>query len=180
MIKVFLTDLDGCLTDGNYCVSTEGVLSKNFYTRDWAGLMMLNNAKVIVGIATYAEDRVLENKLEQIPWAGRIKVLKTVTDKLKRVEEHFNWELSRGMLSWDDFAFIGDDVGDIPLLRKVGLPACPADADPVVIESVRGLPDGIVLNNIGGHGAVRELANYVMRLNGAGDPVSLFRRADVD
>lgn len=179
VIKVMLVDLDGCLTDGNYQISIDGKLSKNFFTRDWAGLMMLNNAGVKTGIATYAEDGVLDQKIKQIPWAGDVVVLKTTTDKLGRVAEYFAWEFTRGYLTWDEFAFIGDDVGDIPLLRKVGLPACPVDADPVVIDCVSKLQDGIVLSCRGGHGAVRELANHVLRLNHAGDPVALFRRADV-
>ena len=176
-IYAFLTDLDGCLTDGCYYRSTlshwdyeedgntqlreKGViLGKKFNTRDWHGMMLLGNAGVTIGVITGSKMNVIDEQAKAVGFEVIVK--KGVVDKLKEVEDTF----VKGMgFKWENISYIGDDEPDIPLLMKVGIAACPHDAEHDVIEAIRSRDDALVLNRVGGNGCVREFANYIRKVN---------------
>ena len=172
MIKLFLADCDGTLTNGMYYMSEKGSwkmpelgegsyapgkISKSFFTRDFHGLWMLNKAEVKVGVVTYANDGVIEEQCKRV--GGKyVHVMSGVKDKRIAVEEEY---VQQG-IPWDEIAFIGDDVFDLPLLEAVGIACCPSDAHKKVIDAVQKMTDGVVADDPGGHGAVRWFADYLL------------------
>ena len=156
MIKMFLCDCDGVLTDGIYTVSNNYFLSKNFHTRDFHGLRNLLDIGMDVAIITSSDDGIIDQRLRGAGLWEDIAIYNS-HDKCGTVNEEV---ISDGTL-WGEIAYMGDDVMDIELLKKVGIAACPADAHPTIIELVKGLDDGFVSKFNGGKGAVREFADYI-------------------
>ena len=160
MIKLFLTDVDGTLTDGVYSTNEEGVVCKNFYTRDFHGLHILKETGVEIGIISYSKDCVINKQCDRA--AQYAKVMTGVKDKLKFITDH----VKKG-LEWDEIAYIGDDTVDEELLLKVGIPACPLDAHYSVLSLINEHKEGFLSKFCGGKGAVRDFAEYIIALNSA-------------
>lgn len=166
MIKLFVCDVDGTLTDGIYHTTEGGEISKNFFTRDFHGLWMLNEAGVKICIITAAGDDVIKHQCRR--GAKYVTVLKGVRNKLFEIEEMF---VKSGLFLWNEIAYIGDDVFDIDLLYEVGLASCPSDADAVVLEILEDCNNADRLGEVfvsrfpGGKGCVREFADYVLDAN---------------
>lgn len=173
MIKLFLVDVDATLTDGNYLVAEDGSLSKNFFSRDFHGMYLLNEVGVEVAIITTSRDHVIKRQCSRS--AEYITILTDVHDKLstvtklirpvgkeKLIRPNLLWD--EGFL-WDEVSYIGDDVIDLHLLDMVGLAACPANAHDAVKSLIYERKDGIVLSKNGGCGCVREFADMVLSLN---------------
>lgn len=150
-IKLFLTDVDGVLTDAGMYYSEKGDELKKFSTYDGMGLKMLQEKGIKVGIIT-SEDRELNRARARK--LGLDYDFHAQTNKLKTVENLCE-ELE---ISLQNVAYIGDDVNDFDLLSKVGLAACPSNARKE-IKSISGI---ICLKTAGGSGAVREFAEYIM------------------
>lgn len=153
-IKVFLTDCDGCLTDGGMYYSENGDELKKFNTKDGMGFSLLRDREIKIGIIT-GENRTLN--------AARARKLKVdeiyqdVKDKLsvvKEISEKYGADLS-------EIAYVGDDINDIECIKAVGFSACPADA----IEEVKCYA-GYIAKRKGGDGAVREIIEAVLREKG--------------
>lgn len=149
-IKLFLTDCDGCLTDGGMYYSENGDELKKFNTKDGMGLGILKGKNMLVGIVT-GEDRELNRRRSEkldldVYICG-------CDDKLKAVSK----ECEKRGISLENVAYVGDDINDIELLEQVGLSFCPADAE----KEVRGLVD-VVLEKKGGDGAIREAIDYIL------------------
>lgn len=158
MIKLFLTDLDGCLTDGGYWRFTEcDGIAKRFNVRDFHGMEILHNTGISVGIITRARSNITHSQISQI--ASYAVAFTSIQDKLKCVQENF------AGIDIDDISYIGDDLPDIELLKEVGLAACPNDAEPQVIKIVQEHRNGIVLTRTGGNACVRELINIILGEN---------------
>lgn len=161
MIKLFCVDCDGCLTDGRYLTTENGVIAKQFNTRDFMGMKLLSNAGIKVAIITSAIDEVITLQCERAQeYGGHIRIFKGLENKLKTIEDTF----VPHKYSWDEISYIGDDVLDIELLKMAGLAACPNDAHSSVLEVVNNKPDGIVLAANGGAGCVRELSDFLLTL----------------
>ncbi|MGI9541789.1 MAG: KdsC family phosphatase [Cyclobacteriaceae bacterium] len=153
-IKLFLSDIDGVLTDGGMYYTEQGDELKRFCVYDGMGLQLLQQKGIKVGLIT-AEDRMLNQR--------RYKKLKLdylfqgAKDKLAIVENLCN-ELS---ISLEEVAYIGDDVNDISLLGAVGLKASPPNA----MDEVKQLTGIIKLKKPGGQGAVREFIELIISKN---------------
>lgn len=161
MIKLFLCDVDATLTDGVYQMSEEGVVSKNFFTRDFHGLWMLDHAGVEICIITAAGDDVITHQCSR--GAKYAEVIKRTKDKVESIRVKY---VDGGpQIQWDEIAFIGDDVFDEALMHKVGLAACPSDADSAIKLHVAHHDDGFISNFPGGRGCVRDFAEYVLKVN---------------
>lgn len=156
MIKLFLTDLDGVLTNSTYLVLPDGLKVKTFNTRDFVGLKELHKAGCEVGVITgdSTNECVVKQMERAAPFAH---LFEGVNDKKSHVEKLIQ---TLG-ITWDEVAFIGDDTNDLGLLSVVGLPACPQDAVPRVKEFVLKSHDGMVIPYSGGTGCVRDFADLV-------------------
>ena len=150
-IKLFLSDVDGVLTDAGMYYSEKGDELKKFNTYDGMGFKILQEKGIKVGIIT-GEDRELNraraNKLQlDFDFHGDKNKLETITKLCMETK-----------INLSEIAYIGDDINDFELLSKVGLAACPANA----VQKIKDIPGIIQLVKKGGEGAVREFAEMIM------------------
>ena len=166
MIKAILMDMDGCLTDGSYLVHS-GLMPgrwRKFHTRDWHGINKAIKQGILCAVITGdSSDCILNQKaLSSELNVKNLHVFTSIEDKLTCARKFLN----KHGISLDEAAYIGDDELDIPLLKEVGLPACPVDAHTEVKFIVEGLKDGLVTHNLkGGEGCVRRLIDTCLSFN---------------
>ncbi len=151
-IRLVLLDVDGVLTDGRLWYGPEGEALKAFDVRDGHGIVMLRD-RVDFGVISGRSGATSEARLRDLCFKH---LVFGERDKLDGYAQ-----LAHLGVPDDEVAYMGDDVNDIPLLRKVGLAACPADALPDVKESVH-----FVARSPGGRGAVRELCDLIRQAKG--------------
>lgn len=153
-VKLLILDVDGVMTDGRIIFDSNGVESKFFNVKDGHGIKMLQRAGIEVGIISGRQSMVVANRAAEL---GIERVFQKATDKLAP----YNQILADTGLSDKEVAFIGDDIIDIPVLRRVGFAAAPADAVTEVIPFVH-----FVTKNCGGWGAVREVSDLLLKAQG--------------
>ena len=149
-IKLFLTDVDGVLTDAGMYYTESGDEFKKFNTHDGMGMKLIQARGVKVGIITTENTNIVERR------AAKLKVdflRQGIWDKLTAAQEICS-ELG---ITLADTAYIGDDINCKSLLQNVGLAACPANALPE-IKAIAGI---MQLEKKGGEGAVREFIEYI-------------------
>ena len=148
-VRLVLLDVDGVLTDGRLYYGEGGEALKAFDVKDGHGIVMLR-AHVALGVISgrpgkASEARLRELRFEHLVFGER--------DKLAGYAR-----LAHLGFADDEVAYMGDDVNDVGLLRRVGLSACPADAVPEARAAVH-----FVTRSPGGRGAVRELCELILR-----------------
>jgi 3-deoxy-D-manno-octulosonate 8-phosphate phosphatase (KDO 8-P phosphatase) len=153
-IKLLIMDVDGVMTDGRIIMDDEGRETKNFNVRDGHGLKILQRYGIKVALLTGRQSKVVEYRAKDLD-------IKEVYQKVYNKKEVFEKILKKHKLSADETAFIGDDIIDIPVLRRVGFSAAVADAADVVKRSV-----DYVTKNRGGNGAVREICEMILQAQG--------------
>jgi len=153
-IRLLLLDVDGVMTDGRIIFDSNGVESKFFNVKDGHGIKMLQRAGIEVGIISGRESKVVANRATEL---GIERVFQKATDKLSP----YLGILADAGLSDDEVAFIGDDLIDIPVLKRVGFAAAPADAVGEVLPFAH-----FVTRNPGGFGAVREISDMLLKAQG--------------
>lgn len=149
-IKLFLTDVDGVLTDAGMYYTESGDEFKKFNTHDGMGLKLIREAGVKTGIITTENTKIVERR------AAKLKVdylYQGAYPKVAAAQEIIDKE----GIDWSEVAYIGDDVNCLELLQKVGLAACPANALP----KVKALPGILHLEKSGGEGVVREFIELI-------------------
>lgn len=158
-IRMVITDVDGTLTDGTLLVLPDGEEVKAYHVRDGMGVLLAQLAEIEVGIITGKISRGLERRAERL----KIKELhQGIIDKKKVLDEI----MQRKKLSPDEIAYIGDDLGDLDVLRTVGLAAAVADAHPVVKEHCH-----YITRLDGGQGAFRELIEFILEAQNKWDVI---------
>jgi len=152
-ISTFVFDVDGVLTDGSVLLLDNGLQARTMNVKDGLALQMaLKNGYNVLVISGGSSAPVI-NRLQYL---GLTEINLGLKDKLKFLESY----IQQNQLKWNQILFMGDDLPDIPVLEKVGLPCCPADA---VIE-VRKISKYISPVN-GGYGCVRDVIEKVLKLN---------------
>ena len=152
-VKLFVTDIDGTLTDGGMYYSENGDELKKFNTRDGMGLGMLREAGIKTAIVT-SEDRELNRRRAEKLKVDFLVQGKREGGKVAAVTE-FVKELG---ISMNEVAYIGDDVNCVELLSSVGYAACPSDA----CARVKEIPGIAVMTRKGGEGCVREFIETII------------------
>lgn len=152
-IKLFLSDVDGTLTDGGMYYSESGDELKKFNTRDGMGFQLLREKGIKTGIITSENTKIVENRAKKLKIDFLVQG-KRNGGKLEAVRQICN-ELN---ISLNEVAYIGDDINDIELLSEVGFAACPADAC-AEVKAVAGIQ---VMQKNGGEGCVREVVERVI------------------
>lgn len=150
-IRMVILDVDGVLSDGTINVSGSGELYKAFFVRDGLGIKMLQKAGIPVGIITGRSSDIVARRAEELG----------ITDLAQGQRFKTNaWEAMLALhgLENEEVAYMGDDVPDLPLLMRAGLSATPADG-------IADLDDLVDFRSrfLGGRGAVRELAELILR-----------------
>lgn len=158
-IRLVILDVDGVLTDGGIYLgataSGERVEMKRFEITDGLGIHLLKDARIEVAIVTGRESGAVRFRAEELgitechqaPNAAKLQVVERLLGKLK--------------IRWDETAFLGDDLADLPVLRRVALPAAVANA----ATEVKGVASWIG-RRAGGQGAVREFAEAILTARG--------------
>ena len=150
-IKLFLTDVDGVLTDAGMYYSENGDETKKFNTLDGMGLQLLMKTGVKTGIVTGENTKLVAWRAQKL---GLDMLHQGAKDKLTLVKE-----ICREMkITMDQVSFIGDDVNDFEVLSAVGFPACPASA----VNKIKGIPGILKLSKTGGAGVVREYIDLIL------------------
>lgn len=148
--KLILTDIDGVWTDGGMYYDQTGNEWKKFHTYDSAGVLFAHQNNILVGIITGEKTEIVKRRAEKL----KVDFLfQGVTDKLKQV----SILLEQLSLSFDDVAYIGDDINDIELLKKVKISGVPESA-PEYIKSL----SSIKLKKKGGEGVFREFVEEIL------------------
>jgi len=158
-IRLLLLDVDGVLTDGGITLNDAGEQTKTFHVRDGHGMKLLQRIGVRIGIITGRSSQVVEHRMREL---GVDLVFQGVRDKL----EPFERICSDLQLENDQVAYLGDDVVDLPILRRVGFAATVADACEEIKPYVH-----YVTRCAGGRGAVREICDLIIRAQGKWDEV---------
>ena len=153
-LKLLLFDVDGVLTDGTILIHADGTESKSFNIRDGAGMVWAQRAGLSVGLLSARTADATAVRAAQL---GIKIVSQGGADKLAEYERI----LADAGLSDPQVGYMGDDLQDLPVLRRAGFSAAPADAAPEVRAAVQWVsPSG------GGRGAARECIEHVLRAQG--------------
>jgi 3-deoxy-D-manno-octulosonate 8-phosphate phosphatase (KDO 8-P phosphatase) len=153
-IKLLILDVDGVMTDGRIIMDSEGREIKNFNVRDGHGIKMLQRYGIKVAILTGRQSKVVEHRAKDLQ-------IEDVYQSAFNKKEVLDKILQKHGLSAKEAAYMGDDIVDIPVLKKVGFSAAVADALDVVKKSV-----DYVTENPGGRGAVREICEMILQVQG--------------
>ena len=153
MIKLFLSDVDGVLTDAGMYYTESGDEFKKFNTHDGMGFNLLKQAGIKTGIITTEQTNIVSRRAEKLKtdyvyqnvgFGGKLKAALEICEKENN--------------SMQEVAYIGDDINCIELLSAVGLAACPANAT----QKVKEIPGIIHLSKSGGEGVVREFIEMIL------------------
>ncbi len=153
-IKLLVLDVDGVLTDGKLYFSNTGDEMKAFSTLDGQGIKMLQNSGVTVAIITGRQSELVARRAKNL---GINHLIQGREDKLVALDE-LKQELS---IDYDKIAFLGDDLPDLPAIRKVQLGITVANGHSFVAEHADWKTEAT-----GGNGAVREACELIMRAQG--------------
>ena len=154
-LKGLIMDVDGVLTDGRIIINDQGEESKHFHVRDGHGLKLLKRSGFQLALLTGRQSRVVEHRALEL---GIETIFQKVHDKIavyQQIKSIFS-------LEDEEICYVGDDLVDIPVLKKVGFAATVADG-------IRELDDFIHWRSQypGGGGAIRELCELILRTQGS-------------
>jgi 3-deoxy-D-manno-octulosonate 8-phosphate phosphatase (KDO 8-P phosphatase) len=150
-IKLVLFDVDGVLTDGKVLLHADGTESKQFDIKDGTGIVWAQRAGLTVGFLSARTSAATGQRAAQL---GITLLHQGVASKLESYEQIVDSLL----LDDEQVAYMGDDVLDLPVLGRVGLATAPADA----VEEVRSRVHWVSAAK-GGHGAARDLIEFILR-----------------
>ena len=153
-IELFGMDVDGVLSDGGIYYGDGELEIKRFHVHDGMGITMLRNAGIVPFIITARRSMATERRARELRIEEVYQGMRDKRAVLKRVAKKYK-------VSLDKVSFIGDDLSDVPVLEVVGLPMAVGDA----VDQVKAIAK-FVTSRAGGHGAVREACEYVLKLNG--------------
>ena len=153
-IKLLLLDVDGVLTDGRIIIDNQGNELKAFHVRDGHGIKMAQRAGLVIGIITGRKSEVVSIRARELE----------ITEVHQGAHEKivvYDQILKKYGFRDTDVAYMGDDVVDVEIFKRVGLAATVVDADPAVKPFI-----DLVTRAAGGQGAVRELINFILKKQG--------------
>lgn len=153
-VRFVLLDVDGVLTDGRLLVFSDGTEGRAFHARDGHGIRMGQRAGLHFGLLSGRESRVVADRASELYIT---EVHQGVLDKGARYREI----CTRLGLPDEAVCYVGDDVVDVPVLRRVGLAVAPADAVPEALEAAHW-----VAGRRGGDGVVREVVDLLLHAGG--------------
>ena len=154
-IRLLLLDVDGVLTDGSLYYGNNGEELKAFNIQDGLGIKLLQRNGIQVGIITGRSSTLLARRAAELGIElvvqGREDKLTALKETLKETREGQNYQMK-------EIAFLGDDLPDVAVIRRVGLGVAVANAREFVVQNAHWQT-----STKGGHGAVRELAEMILQ-----------------
>ncbi|MFW5995636.1 MAG: KdsC family phosphatase [Halanaerobiaceae bacterium] len=149
-IKLFSMDVDGVLTDGRIIIGNQGQEFKAFHSQDGQGIKLLQEAGIRTAVITGRSSRLVEIRAGELDIE---EVFQGIDNKLAVLRTL----LKKHNLGFEEVACIGDDINDLPLLKKAGLAFTVADG----VQEVKEEAD-FITSNRGGRGAVREVCDLLL------------------
>lgn len=156
-VRMLVFDVDGVLTDGSLFYGDDGQEYKAFNSRDGHGIKMLRDAGVEIGIITGRTSQVVLHRARNL---GITRIFQGAGDKLIPYQEL----LAQTALAQEQVAYMGDDLVDLPVLRRCGLALTVPDAPDEVKARCH-----FVTRAGAGRGAAREACELILRAQGAWD-----------
>ncbi|MBK1693480.1 3-deoxy-D-manno-octulosonate 8-phosphate phosphatase [Chromatium weissei] len=158
-IRLVIFDVDGVLTDGSLFLGDDGQEYKAFNSRDGLGMTLLQSTGVRLAVITGRTSQVVKMRMESL---GISEIYQGYQDKLPAYEE-----LKKRLALGDaEIAYVGDDLVDLPIMRRVGLAIAVSDAHPNVLELAHWRT-----RSSGGRGAAREVCDFILSAQGNLDRV---------
>jgi len=157
-VRLLILDVDGVMTDGGVSLSSRDE-TKRFHVRDGSGIKYLRRSGVDVAMITGRDSKAVARRAREL---GIVEVHRRALKKWPVVESI----LARRRLTPEQAAYVGDDLIDLPVMLRVGVGFAVADAS----EDVRRHADAVT-RNPGGRGAVREVAEAILRAQGKWDEI---------
>ncbi|MBL7033418.1 MAG: HAD hydrolase family protein [Candidatus Delongbacteria bacterium] len=152
-VKLLLLDVDGVLTSGEIILGEQDEF-KIFNVQDGLGITLARLAGLKVGIITGRTSTSVSRRAQELKMDFLVQGAFAKNPELDKI-------LKSTGISLTDVCYMGDDLLDLPLLRRVGFPAAPADARPEVLKAA-----GWISRLPGGRGAVRELVEHILHAKG--------------
>ncbi len=168
-VKVFLTDVDGCMTDGGMYYTESGDEFKKFCVYDGMGIIMLRKAGIPCGILTSEKSNIGLVRGQRLGLEYIYTGVGRVCNGMKMTKLDAAKEICNQLgITLEEVCFVGDDVNDLDLLQHVGVAACPANA----VEVVKAVPGIIHLTKKGGDGAIREVCEMILASINTSEPLN--------
>ena len=153
-VKLIIFDVDGVLTDGGIYHGANGELFKRFHCRDGFGITLAHSCGLKTAIITGRTSSMTSWRANELNISAVLQGQMNKRDAYKKLKAQFG-------LNDDEICYVADDVIDLPVLVQVGFRAAVGDAVPEVVERAH-----FVAENFGGHGAVREVIEFILKSKG--------------
>ncbi len=153
-IKLLLLDVDGVLTDGTIILDNQGNELKAFHVRDGHGIKLAQRSGIAIGIITGRKSEVVNIRAREL---GIQEVYQGAHEKILAYES----VIAKYRVEDGEVAYMGDDIVDVEIFKRVGMAVGVADADPAIRPHV-----DLITKTEGGRGAVREFINFVLKSQG--------------
>ena len=150
-IQLVILDVDGVLTDGRIHLGSGSEEGRTFYVRDGLAIKIAQRVGLQFGILSGRDSPVVSRRASEL---GIEHVHQGVIEK----GERFDQIVSETGIQPEQICFVGDDLIDLPAMRRAGFAASPADADSEVMKHAH-----YICEKNGGHGAVREVVEVILR-----------------
>jgi 3-deoxy-D-manno-octulosonate 8-phosphate phosphatase (KDO 8-P phosphatase) len=150
-IRYIVLDVDGTLTDGGIYYDEKGIELKKFYAKDGLAVKAATHAGIECIIMTGRESWMVQKRAEETH-------IRYVFQNVRAKGTFLQDFMHQHKISVGEIAYIGDDINDLPAMRECGFVACPSDSGEDILEYA-----DYVASKCGGHGAVREIIELIMR-----------------
>lgn len=154
LVEAIVLDVDGVMTDGGIIPTPDGDFVRRYDAKDGYAIASALREGLKVCVISGGRGRMLEHRLTML---GVSSMYLNCMDKVAAITEF----MAENGLTREQVLYMGDDIPDLECMRMVGMPVCPSDAAMEVIEVSR-----YVSEFVGGHGAVRDIIEQVMRAKG--------------
>ena len=158
-IKLVILDVDGVMTDGRIVIDDNGVETRNFDIKDGMGVVVLMMSGVDVAIITSKKSGAVRHRAEELK-------IKRFHEGIRKKTEPYEEMLKEMGITDADVAYVGDDLVDLSMMKRVGLPIAVSDA----VDDVKRHA-AYVTQARGGYGAVREVAEMILKAQDKWDKV---------
>lgn len=158
-VKLVILDIDGVMTDGRIIIDDNGVEQRNFNIKDGLGVVAMQMSGIEVAIITSKKSGSVRHRAEELR-------IKRFHEGIKKKTEPYEQMLAEIGIGDAEVAYVGDDLVDLSLMKRVGLPIAVADA----VAEVRAAAAWVTPAK-GGHGAVREAAEMILKAQGKWDAI---------
>ena len=153
-IKLIILDVDGVMSDGRIVIDDNGVESRNFDIKDGMGVVVLMMSGIEVAIITSKKSGAVRHRAEELK-------IKRFYEGIRKKTEPYEQMLAQLGIADAQVAYVGDDLVDLSMMKRVGFPVAVADAVDEVREAA-----AYVTRAPGGRGAVREAAEVILKAQG--------------